>query len=195
MKENGIMSFKNEQYLATSEMWKKIDGYLYEVSNLGRVRRSEKGSAKNTHAGKMLKLRTDKYGYTVARLCSGGIVRDVKVHRLVCTAFNGAPSAPTLETRHKNGIRSDNTPNNLEWGTTQDNADDRARHGNTGRGEKSGRALLTNDRVLALRLQHAQARIGRKRVVRGTLSRLSQEFGISISSVAGISGGRGYAHQ
>lgn len=49
------------------------------------------------------------------------------VHQLVAAAFHGA-LPPGLQTRHLNGIKTDNRPENLAYGTAQDNADDRKRY-------------------------------------------------------------------
>lgn len=48
------------------------------------------------------------------------VVNSVRLlaHRVICALFHG-PSL--LHVNHKNGIRTDNTPNNLEWVTQRDN--------------------------------------------------------------------------
>ncbi len=47
--------------------------------------------------------------------------KQVYVHRIVCEAYNGRPSAPRLQVNHLNGIKSDNRPENLKWETSSDN--------------------------------------------------------------------------
>ena len=55
------------------------------------------------------------------------------VHRLVALAFHGIP-APGYEVNHKNGVKTDNRPENLEWVTKSQNA----RHSTHVLGKKRG---------------------------------------------------------
>lgn len=72
----------------------------------------------------------DMYGYLSVKLRIRGKYVAKKVHALVCLAFNGERPRGYNETRHLNGIRHDNRPENLSWGTTRDNYLDRVKHGN-----------------------------------------------------------------
>jgi hypothetical protein len=171
--------------------WRPVPEFPYEVSSTGRVRRAAGGS-NNTYKGRKLKGYVDRDGYTVVRLSRQGAVYDRKVHRLVCEAFHGTSSSEKAETRHIDGIRSNNASANLAWGTTQDNADDRARHGNTKRGEHCRWAKLSQLEVDAIRARHRALRIGRQRVPRGTMPELAREYGVSRSCIATIVSGRGF---
>jgi hypothetical protein len=51
------------------------------------------------------------------------------VHRLMCEAFHGPPPSDDAVVRHLNGIRTDNRPENLRWGTPAENTADMLRHG------------------------------------------------------------------
>lgn len=57
-----------------------------------------------------------------------GVQSTWSVHRLVCLAWHGLPSHPSLEVRHLDGDRLNNVPGNLAWGTARDNARDKKRH-------------------------------------------------------------------
>lgn len=95
------------------EAWKTIRGYEnYKVSTRGRVQ--------NTKTGKILAPFTTKNGYQVVSPCRGGKSHNLYVHRLVADAF--MPTENTdLQVNHKNGIKSDNRLENLEWCTASEN--------------------------------------------------------------------------
>jgi hypothetical protein len=79
----------------------------------------------------------DKSGYLRVRLVFNGRREQKFVHFLVCTAYHGLK--PTgLETRHIDGNKLNNKPDNLSWGTHKENVEDRVRHGVAGRGERNG---------------------------------------------------------
>ena len=67
----------------------------------------------------------------------------VGIHYLVLLAFVGPPPITGLIPLHNNGVRDDNRLENLRWGTHQDNADDRDRHGHTANLERNGNAKIT----------------------------------------------------
>lgn len=78
---------------------------------------------------KQLAKQIDQHGYHKVRLVVDGKRRKKTAHSLICSAFHGPKPTPTHEVRHLNGIRIDNRPNNLVWGTRSENALDRQRHG------------------------------------------------------------------
>jgi hypothetical protein len=103
------------------EEWRIVaHNAAYEVSNLGRVRRVKNGVS--TWAGRVLSPGIGNHGYVRVQLIDFDRARQHSVHRLVAAAFLGAPPFPQSEVNHKNGIKTDNTPGNLEWVTTTRNA-------------------------------------------------------------------------
>jgi hypothetical protein len=111
-----------------NENWKAVDGYvgLYEVSDLGRVRRVPRSRA--YPAGRVLRPWMSSTGYPCVTLYRQGIGQKFKVHRLVALAFV-AGSGPGLEVCHNDGDRLNAAASNLRWGTRSDNMRDAVRHG------------------------------------------------------------------
>ncbi len=110
----------------SAERWLPVVGYegRYEVSDLGRVR--VVFSSKYSHVGKFIgsKKRT---GYREAALTDAdGNKTYHRIHKLVLIAFVG-PAPLGLECNHKNGIKTDNRVENLEWVTRSQNHIHRAR--------------------------------------------------------------------
>lgn len=103
------------------EYWKPVVGYegLYEVSNYGRIksfdtyRKGNNGSIRCCK-GRILKLRTDKYGYFKVVLYKNNKPKTFTVHRLVAEAFLPNPdNLPCVN--HKDECKTNNNVNNLEW--------------------------------------------------------------------------------
>jgi hypothetical protein len=101
------------------EEWKPIPGYegYYKVSNFGGIESLK--SRYRWKAGKMSPHLT-YYGYRRVRLCVNGVQKIFGVHQLVCLAFIG-PLPDRHEVNHKNGIKSDNRLENLEYVTRSQN--------------------------------------------------------------------------
>ena len=90
------------------EEWKDIRGYegLYQVSNFGRVKR--------TQTGNILALKTEKNGYVRAHLSRKGKAKSELVHRLVALAFiSNSKGYPTVN--HIDEDKTNNRVDNLEW--------------------------------------------------------------------------------
>lgn len=138
------------------EIWKDIPGFSsYQVSNQGRIRsRASRWPVKSgaVREWRLRKTRLDYKGYPRVALCRHGKNRHIRVHRLVLGAFVG-PCPPGHEACHRNGIKHDNRPENLYWGTLQENRADRKRLGEKMGpiGEEHGQSKLTELDVLEIR--------------------------------------------
>lgn len=108
--------------------WRVCAGFPnYEVSTEGLVRRLR--YAHGAQPGHVLKPRLGRFGHLYVNLSHNGNRKKIAVHRLVCEAFNELQPTPSHIVCHRNDIPDDNRPQNLYWGTHQQNADDRRRNG------------------------------------------------------------------
>ena len=96
------------------EIWKDINGYegLYQVSNLGRVKRIT--------TGRVLKPLNHANGYLMVKLSKNSIVYTKTVHRLVAEAFIPNPEHKS-EINHIDENKTNNNVSNLEWMTRKEN--------------------------------------------------------------------------
>lgn len=140
------------------EQWKAVVGYegIYEVSNQGRVKRIK--AYNTTHIGRILQPGKTKKGYYLVVLCKEGIRHSSLVSRLVLKAFIGLPK-PGQECNHKNGIKADNYPDNLEWLTHKENSLHAYRVLGKGRGEIHCNAKLKNKDIPFIRRLLAEGKL------------------------------------
>lgn len=103
------------------ETWMPVaeEGFenLYEVSDLGRVRRTATG--KVLRPALVGRRRDEGDGYHCVRFCKDAKGKGFRVHRLVARVF--VPGDPSLHVNHKDGNKINNTPSNLEWVSNQNN--------------------------------------------------------------------------
>ncbi|MGN8022185.1 NUMOD4 domain-containing protein [Phyllobacterium sp. 22229] len=99
--------------IARRELWKPIEGFNYWVSDRGQVMNSN---------GHVLKPFKTEAGYLIVKLCSNGIAKNYKIHRLVAAAFVENPGNKD-EVNHKDFDKQNNCFENLEWCTHQENMD------------------------------------------------------------------------
>lgn len=98
-----------------NEVWVKLDEYNYSISNLGRV--------KNNKTDYILKGSINDKGYKVLSLYNDGERYDFRVHQLVAMAFlKHVPCGYESIINHVNGIKTDNSVENLEIVTQRANA-------------------------------------------------------------------------
>ena len=93
-----------------TEQWKPINEN-YSVSSKGRIR--------NDRNGRVLSPTIGKVGYASVLVCGHKGKREY-VHRLVAAAFL-APDGARPDVNHKDGLKTNNAVENLEWCTHQEN--------------------------------------------------------------------------
>lgn len=123
------------------EIWKPVVGHegWYEVSNLGRVRRCT-----------ILKPQVIRGGYLYVNLKKRCKSTKGIIHSMVLKAFVG-PRGDDKVCRHKDGVRTNNSLINLEWGTQKENISDKKKHGTHFMGATHHNSVLTESEVISIR--------------------------------------------
>lgn len=159
-----------------NEEWRVIDDCpLYEISNLGRVRRTN-----------YLAYYIDSNGYPAVQLFDGHQKKKARrIHQLVAKAF--LPNPDNLpEVNHKTGDKLKFTAEDLEWCGRIHNMRHAHESGliQNARGVHNGNSRLTEDQV---------------RAIRALLGKMSQRqiaklFGVSQFAISTIARGLTWAH-
>ena len=176
------------------EIWKPITGYEnYSVSNLGRIKRNYHKRI-DRPAGEILKNQINvrnKYAYI--KLFGHQGSKFIRIHKLVAIEFLGPPPTPKHVINHKDGIKSNNIVENLEWVTRGENN----RHAReTGlwkskgkplaaRGEKHGMSKLTDEQA---------KEIFEAPRTKGMRILLSQKYGVGTGVISAIRYRRTWKH-
>ena len=146
------------------ELWRTVaECDRYEVSSYGQVR--------HRRHKRILKPSLRGAGYQYIQLGAPHKKRDV--HQLVCIAFHG-PRPEGMLALHRNDVKTDNTPDNLYWGTPKQNAADASENGRTLRGEGVSRSKLNAKIVAEMR---------RLRAGGATYRAIGKTFGVAHRTV------------
>jgi hypothetical protein len=166
------------------EEWRAVVGFDgYEVSNLGRVRSwLPSGRYKcEEPPPRILAGSINAHGYRAVTMRVDGLVRTLRVHRLVALAFHGEPEPGFDICCHNDGVRTNNHVDNLRWDSHAGNFSDKPKHGTTVRGVDSPTSVLTEAQVLAI---DTELRKGTR-----SQSDIAAEFGVSQGNVGHIATG------
>jgi DNA-binding transcriptional regulator YiaG len=111
------MEEKNE----VKEIWMEIRGYegLYEVSNLGRVRKIYTSPSGEVDC-RILSQAYSTQRYLQCSLSKRGVKKSHRIHRLVAENFIPNPKNKA-QVNHIDGNKDNNYVNNLEWCTQHEN--------------------------------------------------------------------------
>lgn len=102
------------------------------------------------YAERRLTTFPNSHGYLRVRMVVHGRRVSRFVHKLVASAFLGQ-GPQGCQVRHLDGNKLNNAVTNLAWGTAKDNAEDRAAHGRTSRGEDHSAAIKNSGHAEAVR--------------------------------------------
>lgn len=161
----------------TVEQWLPVLNYegLYEISNLGRIRSSYRGSRILRQCESHRDGRRACNHYLIVSLSKNGKHVTRYVHKLVAEAFLGS-CPPGKQIRHGPGGQHDNRVVNLGYGTKEENEQDKIRDGTAPRGSRNPYARVNESMVKEIRNKHA----GGDRTYRS----LGLEYGIDETTVS-----------
>jgi len=146
------------------------------------------GSVWSRQGGNWLRKRAfrDRYGYFQLNLSADGRKGRFSLHEVVLMAFIG-PRPEGWECRHLDGDKANNRLENLQWGTSKENAADAKRHGTRLVGSRQTQAKLTEADVLEIRRRAKEGRGG----VQGELA---VEYGVSDTIISHIVTRKAWGH-
>lgn len=161
------------------EVWLPIKGFSrYEASNFGRLRSL---NYKKTGLVKVLKPAISDDGYLKTMLQRDNKkYSTISVHRKIAETFHGKPEGK--EVNHKDGIKTNNYSDNLEWLTHAENCqhsfDTNLQQAKVG--ELNGMAKITPEQVLyARKLKKEKGRFWGR-------NELAEKWGISAKHLQHI---------
>lgn len=156
------------------EIWKPLYNFgRYQISNLGRVRRTE-----------IRKLSVGSTGYTKLHLSQDNKQRSIAVHRAVWETFNDR-IPPDRMINHKNGIKTDNRVENLELVTNRENIEHYKQNLLTYRGARVRTAKLTEKDVRHIRVRYKNG---------VSAIALAKEYKLAKSTITRLLNGRNWRH-
>jgi len=137
--------------LGSRELWASIPGYedIYEASLLGQVRRVVDAVQARSYAGRILKPINQHTGYQTVSLYRDKIPTILLIHRIICETFIG-PCPEGLQVNHKDGDKTNNKLENLEYVTRKQNCAHASEAGLYQTGEDHHAAKLTEEDVLEI---------------------------------------------
>jgi len=168
------------------EKWKDIPGFegYYQASNKGRIRSIDRpvkqwGDAIQIKKGKILSPAISRIGYCVCALSRNNKLSSYPVHRLIALAWLGLPDKNNNEINHKDGIKTNNNIENLEWSNRTDNLRHSVRLGlmRYNYGQDHHNSKLTN---LQRRIIYLERKNG------STLTNLANKYNVHFSTIARI---------
>ncbi|GAC1491039.1 MAG: hypothetical protein NVS1B13_20960 [Flavisolibacter sp.] len=166
------------------EIWRDVVGYegLYAVSNLGRMKRLLKLSKAGHCLAEKVCRDTIRNGYFVSSIRKGkGVVVEYR-HRLIAIAFVSNPLQLPI-VNHKDGIKTNNRIENLEWVTHSQNTKHAfAANLMSHKGTNNSQCKLTEEQAREIKHSDLPSRY------------LSEKFGVGMDNIRAIQRGSKWKH-
>ncbi len=165
--------------------WKTIPGFSrYKASTDGEIYTPNWRGGKT---GRLLNPAKDKMGYLRTVLVSDlGENCTIKVHRIIASTFLPNPDSKAT-VNHKNGIKTDNRAENLEWATRSENVAHSFKTGlQSNKGVKNPISKLTEEQVIEIRRLFKPREMGRKK--------LAEIYGVKPTTIKDIIQRRSWNH-
>jgi hypothetical protein len=163
------------------------DAFIREALALGKYKVLDDGAIVSCvrRRPRIIKQSEMDDGYCRVGLSIDGEVHYVKAHRVVAIARVPNPDAKPC-VNHKDGVKSNNHPSNLEWATNSENV----KHADlTGLrcmpcGAKNHQSKLTNDNVREILRLRATTKLSQREI--------GEMFGVKQSTVSDIERGKNW---
>lgn len=176
--------------MSKEEIWKDVVGYesILKVNDIGDIKIKSRTWLSGrwvtrTNPEKMIATSFDRKGYVTFCFNFNGKVKTLKVHRVVAQAFIPNPQNKP-QVNHKDGIKTNNMVDNLEWCTMLENM--RHAHSNgliiPPKGEAHGMVKLTNKDVIEIRNKTLP------------IYKLAEKYKVSRSTIDNIQRGKSWKH-
>jgi hypothetical protein len=162
-----------------NEEWRPVVGFedCYDVSNLGRVRRTKYWKPYRREPG-LVRPGKNGEGYMLVQLCRLGVRKMAAVHQLVMAAFVG-PCPPRMQVNHKDDNKQNNCLANLTYGTSSENR---------------RQACAKRKAFPPTRLKEADIRAIRQLQGQVRVVEIAERFGVNRKTIYGILRRENWAH-
>jgi hypothetical protein len=174
------------------EEWRDIPEYegFYQASNYGRIKSLSRyvvsGKSRRFIEGRIRKQRKDLKGYLSLSLHKNKKEKSFKVHRIVLTVFDRPPKEGE-EGNHKDGNKSNNYLENIEWVTHKQNCEHRDNIlGKHQRGENNNQAELTEEQIKGIGILLKEGKLLQKEI--------AEKFNVSGMNIGRIKTGKLWSH-
>jgi hypothetical protein len=103
------------------EIWKPlplsyIDKPTYFASNMGRIKSIDRTICKRIYPGQLLSLVNSTRGFKQTTIVINNQITTFRIHKMIADLFVPNPENKPVP-KHKNGDKSNNRADNLEWAT------------------------------------------------------------------------------
>lgn len=171
------------------EKWRHAKGFSdrYYVSNMGRIFTTSAHNKKNNPAIMKPALDFDKRKDATGYLRTVIDGRSIRVHRVIAQTWIPNPENKPF-VNHKNGNKTDNRAENLEWCTNSENQLHAYRTGleKPMRGEKNPKSKMTDEQVRRFKQEWAHDRkMSRKQY--------AEKLGVTEAAIKDIIRGRSWS--